>query len=176
VLCEPGVHRPAGSKAGGAINARRIAGGAAPATTIPVVRMTLEGDASMLGSRRSGGAGHRIGAGAVFEGTLRFSGRLEIEGTVSGQVVADAAEGSEVVVAGSGRVQGQISAATVVIAGTVEGPVRSSARLDVLAGARVSGDLTYRDLQIQHGAVVTGSLKPIEGEQVALKLVANSRT
>jgi cytoskeletal protein CcmA (bactofilin family) len=130
----------------------------------------------MLGSKRSGGSGHRIGAGAVFEGTLRFSGRLEIEGTVSGNVVADAGEGSEVVVAGPGKVHGQISAATVVICGTVEGPIRADVRLDVLAGARVSGDLTYRDLQIQHGAVVTGSLMPIEGEQVALKLVANSRT
>jgi cytoskeletal protein CcmA (bactofilin family) len=130
----------------------------------------------MLGSKRMGGAGHRIGAGAVFEGTLRFSGRLEIEGTVTGNVVGDAAQDSEVFVAGSGRVQGQIAAATVVIAGTVEGPVRATLRMDVLAGAKLSGDLTYRDLQIQHGAVVTGSLKPIEGEQVALKLVANSRT
>ena len=130
----------------------------------------------MLGSKRSGGAGHRIGADAVFEGTLRFSGRLEIEGVVTGKVVAEAPDGSEVIVAGSGRVQGQIAAATVVIAGTVEGPVRASLRLDVLAGAKVSGDLAYRDLQIQHGAVVTGSLRPIEGEQVALKLVANSRT
>jgi cytoskeletal protein CcmA (bactofilin family) len=93
-----------------------------------------------------------------------------------GNVVADAADGSEVVVAGPGRVQGQITAAVVVISGTVEGPVRASVRLDVLAGARIAGDLTYRDLQIQHGAVVTGSLQPIEGEQVALKLVANSRT
>ena len=95
---------------------------------------------------------------------------------MTGKVVAETAEGSEVIVTGSGRVQGQITAATVIIAGTVQGPVRASLRLDVLAGAKVSGDLAYRDLQIQHGAVVTGSLRPIEGEQVALKLVANSRT
>ena len=34
----------------------------------------------MLGSHRSGGPVHRIGAGATIEGTVRFSGRLEIEG------------------------------------------------------------------------------------------------
>lgn len=129
----------------------------------------------MLGSNRAGGAGHRIGAGATFEGILRFSGRLEIEGTVIGAVIADPAEGSEVVVRAKGRIQGQVSAATVVISGAVEGPVRSSLRLDVLAGARLTGDVSYRDLQIQHGAIVAGSLAPIEGEQVALKLVANSR-
>ena len=129
----------------------------------------------MLGSNRSGAAGHKVGEGAVFEGALRFGGRLEIVGTVIGTIIAEPVEGSEVVVAAGGRVQGPISAATVVVSGTVEGPVRSSVRLDVLAGARLDGDVTYRDLQIQHGAIVEGSLKPIEGEQVALKLVANSR-
>jgi cytoskeletal protein CcmA (bactofilin family) len=128
----------------------------------------------MLGSNRSGTAAHRVGEGATFEGTLRFSGRLEIEGTVVGAVVAEA-DGGEVLVGPKGRVQGEIRAATVVISGSVLGPVRASVRLDVLAGARLVGDIGYRDLQIQHGAVVEGSLKPLESEQVALKLVANSR-
>ena len=129
----------------------------------------------MLGRNRPAGHEHRIGAGATFEGTLRFSGRLEVEGAIVGAVIADPAEGSEVIVGPQGRVQGRIDAATILISGAVEGPVRSSVRLDVLAGARLDGDVTYRDLQIQHGAIVEGSLKPIEGEQVALKLVANSR-
>ena len=50
----------------------------------------------MLGSKRSGGAGHRIGADAVFEGTLRFSGRLEIEGVVTGKIVAEAPEAATI--------------------------------------------------------------------------------
>ena len=129
----------------------------------------------MFGSNRSGGPVHRIGIGATFEGTVRFSGRLEIDGAVVGAVIAEPAEGSEVVVGPKGRVQGQITAATIVLGGSVEGPVRSSVRLDVLSGARLEGDVSYQDLQIQHGAIVEGSLKPIEGEQVALKLVANSR-
>jgi cytoskeletal protein CcmA (bactofilin family) len=129
----------------------------------------------MLGSSRSSVPGHRIGTGATFEGTLRFSGRLEVEGVVVGAVIADPAEGSEVIVGPKGSVRGRIEAATIVISGAVEGPVSCSVRLDVLSGARLDGDITYRDLQIQHGAVVEGSLKPIDGEQVALKLVANSR-
>jgi len=118
---------------------------------------------------------HRIGEGARVDGTLRFSGRLEIDGTVAGSVIAEGDGSSEVVVGPKGLVQGEISAATVAIAGTVQGPVRATLRLDVLSGARLVGDVTYRDLQIQHGAVVEGSLKANEGEQVALKLVANSR-
>ena len=61
----------------------------------------------MLGSKRSGGAGHRIGADAMFEGTLRFSGRLEIEGVVTGKIVVDALTPGDLT---AGRV----------IAGTVE--------------------------------------------------------
>lgn len=130
----------------------------------------------MLGSSRAGNAAHKIGPGATFEGTLRFSGRLEIEGAVIGAVIAEPGEGSEIVVGSKGRVRGELSAAIIVISGVVEGPVNSSLRLDVMAGARLMGDVSYQDLQIQHGAVVEGSLKPIEGGQVALKLVANSRT
>jgi cytoskeletal protein CcmA (bactofilin family) len=109
------------------------------------------------------------------EGTVRFSGRLEVEGKVAGSLVAEPEEGSVVVVGPQGCVQGQVNAAVVEISGIVQGPVRATVRLDILAGARVDGELLYRDLQVQHGAVVEGSLKPIEGEQVALKLVANSR-
>ena len=130
----------------------------------------------MLGSTRTTGQVHRIGAGASLEGTVRFSGRLEVDGVVTGAVIADPAEASELIIGAKGRVQGQIDAATVVISGVVEGPIRAGLRLDILAGARVDGDISYRDLQIQHGAVVEGALRPIESEQVALKLVANSRT
>ena len=118
---------------------------------------------------------HRIGEGATLEGTLRFSGRLEIDGTVAGSIIAEPEDGGEVVVGPKGSVQGQLSAAVIEVAGKVQGPVRSSRRLDILPGARVHGDLVYRDLQVQHGAIVEGSLKPLEGDQVPLKLVANSR-
>jgi cytoskeletal protein CcmA (bactofilin family) len=129
----------------------------------------------MLGKTRNPAPEHHIGPGAIFEGTFRFSGRLHLEGTVTGAVIADPVEGSEVMVGLKGRIEGRLSAATAVISGIVQGPVHASVRLDVLAGARIRGDIEYRDLQVQHGALVEGSLKPIEGEQVALKLVANSR-
>lgn len=129
----------------------------------------------MLRSARNAGTTHRVGAGATFEGTLRFSGRLQIEGTILGAVIASPLEGSEVVLSAEGRVEGSIRAGTVIISGTVQGPVQSIERLDILAGAKVRGDIDYRDLQIQHGAVVEGSLKAVGSDQVALKLVANSR-
>ncbi|MGE0801474.1 MAG: polymer-forming cytoskeletal protein [Lautropia sp.] len=124
---------------------------------------------------RGAAALHRIGEGAIFEGELRFSGRLEVDGQVVGAVIAEPPEGSEVVVGPKGRIQGPVIAASVLVAGRIEGSIKAGIRLEVAAGARVRGEIVYRDLQVQHGAVLEGSLLPAEGGQVALKLVANSR-
>jgi len=63
----------------------------------------------MLGSGRATASAHSVGIGATFEGTLRFSGRLQIEGTIIGEVIAEPVDGSEVVVGSKGRVEGRIS-------------------------------------------------------------------
>jgi cytoskeletal protein CcmA (bactofilin family) len=122
-----------------------------------------------------GASSHRIGEGAVVTGELTFSGRLEIDGDVVGTITADPVEGSEVIVGPKGHVQGTVVAASVIVAGRIDGPVRAAVRLEVTEGARIRGDVSYRDLQVQHGAVIEGSLQPADGGQVALKLVANAR-
>lgn len=118
---------------------------------------------------------HRIGRGARVEGVVRFSGRLEVDGHVNGTLLAEDGRNSVVRVSASGQVDGAIEAAMVQVAGTVNGPIRASRRLHVLSGARLNGDLLYRDLQLEYGALVTGSLKSLDGDEVALKLVAVGR-
>lgn len=111
----------------------------------------------------------------VWGGVVRFSGRLEVDGYVNGSLLAEDGRNSIVRVSASGQVDGAIEAAMVQVAGTVNGPVRASRRLHVLSGARLNGDLLYRDLQLEYGALVTGSLKSLDGDEVALKLVAVGR-
>ncbi|MDO4906056.1 MAG: polymer-forming cytoskeletal protein [Lautropia sp.] len=118
---------------------------------------------------------HRIGRGALVEGSLRFSGRLEVEGRVNGAIIAEDARGGAVRVASTGHVEGEIEAAVVQVAGTVRGPIRASKRLYVQSGARLDGELLYRDLQLEFGALVTGSLKSYDSDDVGLKLVAIGR-
>ena len=118
---------------------------------------------------------HRIGRGAVLEGSLRFSGRLDIEGHVNGSVIAEDARSSAVRISASGHVDGEVEAGVVQVAGIINGPVRASKRLQVLSGARLNGDLVYRELQLEHGTLVTGSLKSIDSDEPGLKLVAVGR-
>ena len=123
---------------------------------------------------------------------MRFSGRLEVEGHVQGTVLAEDVRSSAVRVSASGQVDlggevrglrrgasgqvdGAIEAAVVHVAGTVNGPIRASKRLVVQSGARLNGDLLYRDLQLEYGALVTGSLKSLDSDEVGLKLVAVGR-
>ncbi len=54
---------------------------------------------------------HRIGRGASVEGTVRFSGRLEVEGRVQGTILAEDVRSSAVRVSASGQVDGAIEAA-----------------------------------------------------------------
>ncbi len=126
--------------------------------------------------RPASGGDHQVGASLVIHGELRFSGRLQFDGQIDGHLVAEPLAGSIVILGPNGRVNGRIEADTVVIAGQVRGPIRAHRQLEVRSGARIVGDLAYRDLQIQHGATVEGMLRSMDGAQVALKLVANSRT
>ena len=137
--------------------------------------LTEQAFASMKQSRQAAHL-HRIGDGARFVGDVRFSGRLEVDGVVVGSILSEAAGEGEVVVGAKGRVEGPIVAGSVVIAGQVEGSIQAAVRLEVLAGARVRGDVVYRDLQIQHGALVEGALRSVDDDSVGLKLVANCRT
>lgn len=90
-------------------------------------------------------------------------------------MLADDARSSAVRVAASGHVEGEIDAAIVQIAGTVHGRIRAAKRLYVQSGAQIHGDVLYRDLQLEFGALVTGSLKSLDSDEVGLKLVAIGR-
>ena len=56
------------------------------------------------------------------------------------------------------QVDGEIKVSHVVVNGTVRGPITADDYLELQAKARVSGDVTYRKLEMHLGAVVQGRL------------------
>lgn len=116
-----------------------------------------------------------IGAGTVIEGDLRFRGGLRIDGEVIGRVLAEPGKPSLLVLSENAKVKGEIRAAHVVIDGTVEGPVQADELLELQARARVSGDIRYAVVEVQHGAIVEGAILHIDAQaadQPGLKLAA----
>ena len=100
-----------------------------------------------------------IAQGTVVDGNVRFEGSLEIEGTVSGNVIsAEDSDLSFVRVMESGRVRGEIKAPTVVINGAVNGDVYASEYMELAAKAVVDGDVHYQLLEMVKGAQVNGGL------------------
>lgn len=99
-----------------------------------------------------------IGAGTVVQGDVAFRGGLRIDGEVQGNVTGIDGEPCTLVVSEAARILGEIRVSHVVINGTVRGPVCALELLELQAKARVEGDVTYRTLEMQVGAVVQGRL------------------
>ena len=103
-----------------------------------------------------------IGAGTVVEGNVMFSGGLRIDGQVRGDVVAANGEPCTLVVSDQARVDGEIRVSHVVVNGAVNGPVIANDYLELQPNARITGDITYRTLEIHVGAVIQGRLDHVE--------------
>jgi cytoskeletal protein CcmA (bactofilin family) len=114
-----------------------------------------------------------IGLGTKIKGDVHFTGGLRIDGEISGNVVADPSKASTLVLSEHAKVDGEISVTHLVVNGTVTGPVLASEYLELQSKARVTGDVRYKTLEIQLGAIVEGKLVHISEASekvVSLKL------
>ncbi|MEE4145043.1 MAG: polymer-forming cytoskeletal protein [Halieaceae bacterium] len=116
----------------------------------------------MLGSKKSSvsvsGKTTLISSDTVILGDIRFSGVLDIEGLVQGNIVAQPGKDAMVRVVDKGRVEGEIHAPAVVINGAVEGNVHSTKHLELASRARVKGNVFYTLVEMAAGAEVNGAL------------------
>ena len=99
-----------------------------------------------------------IGAGTVIEGDLTFDGGLRVDGRVHGNVISVEGKPGTLVLSEAARIEGEIRVSHVVINGTVVGPVHAADYVELQGKANVTGDVYYRTLEMQLGAVVQGRL------------------
>ena len=99
-----------------------------------------------------------IGDGTTVEGNVIFSGGLRVDGRVKGNVSTADDQPSTLVLSERARVEGEIRVSHAVINGTVVGPVFGGEYVELQAKSNVNGDVHYRTLEIQLGAVVQGRL------------------
>lgn len=102
-----------------------------------------------------------IGAGTRVTGDLHFTGGLRVDGEICGSVIADPGKASTLVLSEQARVNGEIRVTHLVLNGTVTGPVEASEYLELQSKAKVTGDIKYKTLEIQLGAIVEGKLAHI---------------
>ena len=90
-------------------------------------------------------------------GDVRFSNQLYVSGKVTGNVIADS-DTATVVVSEEGWVSGEIRVPNIVINGTVEGDVFAGHKVELAPKAKVIGNLHYKLIEMQLGALVDGQL------------------
>ncbi len=112
-----------------------------------------------------------IGDGTTVEGNVIFSGGLRVDGRVKGNVLTADDQPSTLVLSERARIEGEIRVSHAVLNGTVIGPVFGSEYVELQAKSNVTGDVHYRTLEIQLGAVVQGRLVHQE-ESPAPKAIA----
>lgn len=111
-----------------------------------------------------------IGVGTKIVGNIQFSGGLRIDGEVEGNVEASPDKPSTLVLSEHARVKGEVKVTHLVVNGAITGPVRVGEYLELQSQARVTGDVHYKTLEIQLGAIVEGRL--IHLAEAAEKVVA----
>ncbi len=98
-----------------------------------------------------------IAAHTEVVGDVKFADQLFISGHVTGNVLADN-EKATVVIGDEGRITGEVRVPNVVINGLVEGDVYASNKVELAPQAKVHGNLFYKLIEMQLGAVVDGQL------------------
>ncbi|MCX4028048.1 polymer-forming cytoskeletal protein [Endozoicomonas sp. SM1973] len=89
-------------------------------------------------------------------GDITFSGMLQVEGIIKGNVTST--EG-EIRLAENGMIEGEIKAPNVVINGKVHGDVFASERLELASKALIEGNVFYNRVEMVMGAQVNGKLE-----------------
>ena len=119
----------------------------------------------MLGNKKSGfgisGSTTLVSRDTVIVGDIHFSGNLDIEGLVQGNILALPDKEALVRVVHGGRVEGEIRVPSIVINGSVEGNVHSSKHLELATKGRVHGDVFYTLVEMAAGSEVNGALKHV---------------
>lgn len=96
-----------------------------------------------------------IGQGATFDGTLRFTGTLVIDGTFTGHILA----GDALAVGTGATVHADVTCGSIEVSGEVEGSLTATRSVQLTSGARVNAAITTPALRVAEGALFDGAVK-----------------
>jgi cytoskeletal protein CcmA (bactofilin family) len=114
----------------------------------------------MFGRKQSGNSvvDTLVGSNSRVNGDLNFSGGCHVDGTVKGNVNAEADSKSALSISEEGSVEGGVSVPYVVLNGIVRGDVVACQRVQLGPTARVIGNVYYNLIEMAIGAEINGKL------------------
>ena len=96
-----------------------------------------------------------IAKGTVIEGKITTTENMRVDGIVKGEVRCE----KRLVMDAGGFINGEVSAATSVIKGKVEGSITVTETLHLLDSSHIKGTIKTRQLKVEEGAKYEGELK-----------------
>ncbi|MES2662436.1 MAG: polymer-forming cytoskeletal protein [Pseudomonadota bacterium] len=105
-----------------------------------------------------------MSANVVVQGDVHFSGGIQIDGTIMGNLIADD-EMSFIRISEKGRVLGEVRGRDIIINGRVEGNVCASHHIGLDSQAWVTGNVYYQGIEMIMGAQVNGKLIHVESSE-----------
>ena len=99
-----------------------------------------------------------IGQNSELQGEIVFSGGLHVDGTVRGNVFAEADSGSVLSLSERGHIEGEVRVPNIVLNGSVKGDVHVADHIELAEKARVHGNVYYKFIEMVRGAEVNGNL------------------
>lgn len=94
-----------------------------------------------------------IGEGTVIEGIIDSASSLRVDGAVKGNIQCS----NSVIIGVKGKVEGDISAKQLFIAGSITGNLTAEVRAEFASGAHLRGDLRTAALVVAEGAAIDGN-------------------
>ncbi|WP_432664113.1 polymer-forming cytoskeletal protein [Wukongibacter baidiensis] len=96
-----------------------------------------------------------IGSNAAFDGSLKTSGLLRIDGIFNGDIEVD----GDIVVGEDGKIIGNVKTSNIEICGLVEGNVIASNQLKISSSGRLFGDIEVSSFIVEEKAIFDGKCK-----------------
>ena len=124
----------------------------------PVARVTIEQFSSLISGNLS------------LVGDLMFEEGLKVSGEVRGNVAHKPGTQSLLALSAEGRIEGNVSSYDALIDGTIVGDLVVEHLLELHSNARVRGNIHYRQLSMENGAVVDGTLNRMGDEEATAQV------
>ena len=96
-----------------------------------------------------------IAAGMHVVGDLTGPGLIKVDGRIEGSI----SRARQVIVGRDGSVRGNVHATEVILAGTIDGAIVATERVEVQGTAVVNGDVHTRIIVVHEGAKINGTVR-----------------
>ncbi|QUH26958.1 bactofilin family protein [Serpentinicella alkaliphila] len=107
-----------------------------------------------------------IGKNSSFEGTLKATGTIRIDGELHGELIIS----GDVFIGESSKIIGNIAATNIVISGLVEGNINASDKIRITSNGRLVGDVSVKSIIVDEDAFFEGKCKMIDLKQISEKI------